>query len=186
MNIHHLHPIARRVFNSLPPSFQQSFLGHKHHDDADDFLGEMVIAWLEGRTPAQARASARRFTEGGQGLRRLASLDVWMERPDDIHNLEVSFSEGENETGGGIAGIPTSTEEIARRRGVTRRRAQQILKKQITRAQLCGDLWVNHETNEKPLDAGGREGQVENPKRKINQASVAGQRLSAKEEEAMA
>lgn len=189
MNRHNLHLTAHRVFNSLPPSFQQAFFDHKHPDDADDLLNELALAWLEGRTPAQARASVRRFTEGGQGPRRVESLQAWMEK-NESHELDVLFSEGENKTEDGeirIHGIPTSTEEIARQRGVTRRRAQQILKEQIARAQLCGDLFLDVEKEtETPLMAGRREGQVENPNRKINQASVAGQRLSTKEEEAMA
>lgn len=195
MNKHTLHVTAQRVFQALPPCFKDAFYSHHDQDDPDDFLGELSLAWLEGRTPAQARSCVRRFSEGGQGPRgkkiSLEAVEAWMageeERSGD-HGLNILLSlVKKRETGAlgpGLDGIPTSTEEIARRRGVTRRRAQQILKKQITRAQLCGDLWVNHETNEKPLDAGRREGQVENPARKINQASVAGQRLSA--EEAMA
>ncbi|MFZ5882406.1 MAG: hypothetical protein ACOYYI_01345 [Chloroflexota bacterium] len=186
MNKHTLHATAQRVFQALPPCFKDAFYSHHDQDDPDDFLGELSLAWLEGRTPAQARSRARRFTEGGQGPRgkkiSLEAVEAWMageeERGVD-HGLNILLSMvKKRETGAlgsGLDGIPTSTEEIARRRGVTRRRAQQLLKAQVESAKACGDLWVNHEIEEKPLVAGRLEGRVENPARKINQASVAGQ-----------
>ncbi|MEF3169504.1 MAG: hypothetical protein K6360_09325, partial [Deltaproteobacteria bacterium] len=170
MNKRSLHKTAQRVFDLLPPDFQRVFISHAHDDDPDDFLGELIIAWLEGRTPAQARSAARRFSEGGQAPRAIASLDAWMERhghEDKNHGLEMVFIEEEEEEEKkeiNLDGFILDSKELATRLGVTRRRAQQIIKQQVDRAKELGDLFITSlpslEEGEggSPPEAGGRGG----------------------------
>lgn len=178
MNKYELHTTAQRALNKLPDKFREAFFSHAHNDDIDDFLGELALAFLEGRTPDQARSAMRRFTEGGQGPRSMVSLESWMENnnKDDIPIFDQEEEE-RTERAGTIDGIPVSTMEIAAKFGVTRRRAQQLLKQQVEKAKMCGDLFAL------PLRPEGQ-GRVENPRRKINGSSIAGQRISAREEEA--
>lgn len=182
MNKHTLHLAARRVFNLLPPDFQRVFISHAHDDDPDDFLGELIIAWLEGYTIAQARSAARRFSEGGQAPRAMVSLEAWMEKhghEDKNHGLEMVFIEEEEKKEINLDGFILDSKELAGRLGVTRRRAQQIIKQQVDRARALGDLFITSLPSldgGSPPEAGRRGGRVENPERKINQASVAGRR----------
>jgi len=158
MNIHTLHPAAGFVFNVLPAEFREAFIFHQYKDDPDEFLSELAVAWLEGRTPAQARASARRFSDGGQAPRSMSSLDELIIESigehGDLSNEGVESDE-DCEKWAEIEGIPISTKEIARQRGITIRRAQQLLKEQVARAQACGDMWVN-QASEASLHSTGK------------------------------
>jgi len=157
MNIHTLHPAAGFVFNVLPAEFREAFIFHKYKDDPDEFLSELAIAWLEGRTPAQARASARRFNDGGQAPRLMSSLNELIENIGEHGSLGDDGVESceDCEKWAEIEGIPTSTSAIAKQRGITRRRAQQILKEQVARARICGDMWVN-QASEASLHSTGK------------------------------
>lgn len=125
------------VYGALLPQFQQAFAVARGTGDDDDLLQELALAQLSGKTPEFARAAARRFREGGQGPRVIYPLDDKREAAeaaeadaDDLDDLARDF------------GADAHVDAIARRHGVTKRRAYQIIAGQIRRAEACGDLFA--------------------------------------------
>lgn len=130
----HSHSYAHRILQTLPLEFQEAFRIAQGRGDDDDLLQELALAALAGRTPEFARSAARRFEDGGQAPRRMLEIDE--ERAAQIEAEEADVSGLDFDFGALV-----DAGEIAKRFGVGRRRAYQLIQKQIAQAEACGDLF---------------------------------------------
>jgi hypothetical protein len=127
--------LTYRALSALPPALQtlarQHVMAHPS-DDIDDVISEVAVAALEiegadaERIFARARSRLRRATQDvahyAAGIDD-AHHDIERDDPSLIRRADI-------------------VREVAARQHVTARRAQQIVKSQIARAQIIGDLFM--------------------------------------------
>jgi hypothetical protein len=158
MKVYSLSNQSQKVFESLPQDFKDLFLAVDYADNPDDFVQELAIAFLEDKTPSQARSSARRFTDGGNSIRGSLSLEVEFAQADEVFGSVFSASQASQasvldviiaeeyekanpykETG--FEGL--SVAEIVKKTGLTKEAIYYRIKIQSEKASSNLDLFVD-------------------------------------------
>jgi ABC-type transporter Mla subunit MlaD len=127
-----------RALGALPPALQQLARQHiEHHpyDDINDLIGELSLALLE---LADAAPDATRvFSRARSRLRRATQ---------DVAHYAASIDDARHDTAQDDEPTPARRKdivrEVARQQHVSLRRAQQLVRRQIERAQIIGDLFA--------------------------------------------
>lgn len=127
---------ASAVLATLPQALQSAIRQHTYADDLDDLIAEAALQYVCAPDAgpdvlfARARARVRRYTQDP------AHYGTVYEPPAD--DTDEAAEEAQ----------PTPLKradyvrEIARERGVTIRRAQQLVRQALERARECGDLFA--------------------------------------------
>jgi hypothetical protein len=155
MKVYSLSNQSRKVFESLTQEFKDLFLAVDYADNPDDFVQELAIAFLEDKTPSQARSSARRFTDGGNSIRGSLSLEVEFAQADEVFGsvfsasqasaLDVIIAEEDEKANPyketGFEGL--SVAEIVKKTGLTKEAIYYRIKIQSEKAENNLDLFVD-------------------------------------------
>lgn len=137
-----MNTLTFRTLSTFPAELQSYALAHAY-DDFDELVQQVALALLEAKSGDtlraifnRARSACRRYTQDlayyGRGLDGIAD-PATDDKPDD-----------EPPSGGGRKRREL-TREIAADRGVTARRARQIVAEQVQRAKR-GDLFAGYES----------------------------------------
>lgn len=148
------------VLKTLPFEYQQSWRAHPIKDlvELEELAAELALAYLEGRTPAQARSRTRKFSEGGNGRvssRRQVEVEDWFEgcsTADQADPLVKVEAEEQAKIDAVLGDAVVNAAEIQKRLNCSRRKSFYVQKQQIERAKINGDIFAQGANPDKKMD----------------------------------
>lgn len=147
-----LHPTAQAVMNWLPVELRHAVSSHAYADDLDELISNVALAAASGEEAPfdVARSWTRRYAEGGNSVRTRRCVpidevrtsqndDEW--EPATEMELEEERLEREKMMDAAVASA-ISIDAIQKNLKVGKRRAYQIIERQVKKTRACGDLFA--------------------------------------------